>query len=322
MQNQASKFGWKKWRDDCLVLPLCSNGPGIGNWSRDSSFVVVFFCILDVGPITHAFSFGDKGLDKFAAMELQSFKAQVGNLTAYGGGDHPEYALAAMLAALNYSFIDVDGFPFMLMNNNSELVVITDATSLEEELQETVITRAEEQGVSIHFILSDHDYFGFRSYEVYNDIADQTGGVIYRDVASAWSILKFYTKFSKSDMRRKRSLLSGDFNISVSMFTHFFRVSTLTRDISSGMASIIKPDGTSDTADITDYVMIYIVNRPLPGTYIFSIGSTVNEHLIRQDTALDLSLFYLDSNFTYSSPKPLPGCEFPCRSCLFALGSF
>lgn len=264
--------------------------------------------IPDVGPITHTFTFGGDALDDVITMELKNFEEQVRNLRAYGGGDYPEYALAAMIAAMNYSFIDEYGEKFIPLDLHSELVVITDATSLQEELQSTVIRTAKEQGVSISFILSDHDYSGFRSYEVYIDIATETGGVIYRDVQSTWSILRFYDELIYSEERKKRSVPSGDLNVSVSMLTHFLRVSTLTLSL-SGTASITKPDGTRDTANITDSVMIYIETHPLPGTYLFSIGSTVDEHLIRQDTALDLSLFYLDRNFTYSSPKPLPGCE-------------
>ena len=211
-----------------------------------------------------------------------------------------------MLEAMDYSFIDEYGELFRPMDFNSELVVITDATSLQEELQETVIGRAKAQGVSIHFILSD-----IGSYGVYSDIARETKGVIYRDVASAWSILRFYDELTDLDERKKRSLPSVNLSVHVSMFTHFLRVSTLTQSLLSGTAHITKPDSTNDTANITDNVMIYIDNRPLPGTYVFSVGSTVNEHLIRQDTALDLSLFYLNRNLTYSSPKPLPGCEFP-----------
>lgn len=141
-------------------------------------------------------------------------------------------------------------------------------------------------------------------------LARETGGIVYRGHESTWSILSFYDELIDPGKRKKRALPSGDLTVRVSIFTHFLRVSTLTRKLSSGRARITKPDGTSDTANITSNVMIYNENHPLPGTYVFYIGSIVDEHLIRQDTTLDLSLFYFNSNFTYSSLKPLPGCEF------------
>lgn len=118
----------------------------------------------DVGPINHTSTFGEGALDEVAATELLNFEARVRGLTATGGGDYPEYSLAAMLAVMSYSFIDQYGELFRPMDYNSELVVITDAPSLQEELEETVTRRAKEQGVSIHFILSDNHYEGYGVY--------------------------------------------------------------------------------------------------------------------------------------------------------------
>lgn len=263
--------------------------------------------ITDVGPITHAFAIGDEELDAVTSMDLQNFEAAVRNLRATGGGDYPEYALGAMLAALNYSFIDVDGYPFTPMDYDSELVVITDATSLQPELEETVIEMAMDQFVSIHFILPDHDYDG---YAVYSNIAMATGGTVYRDDQSTWSILKFHERLSGSGKRKKRSTSPRDLTVQVSMFTRTLRVSTLTRSLSSGTAHITTPDKMIETATIESNVMIYIKSHPLPGTYVFRLGAVVNEHLIRQDISLDVSLFYLDKDFTVSSPKPLLACKY------------
>jgi hypothetical protein len=266
------------------------------------------FITVDVGPITHAFTYGEDALDELAAMRLEEFEARVRGLFASGGGDYPEYALAAMLAAMDYSSIDEYGEMFTPMSYGSELVVITDATSLQEELEDMVVDKAKAQGVSIHFILSDHDYLGFRTYSVYNNIADKTEGTVYRNIHSTWSILKFFDELSGStDKRRKRSEVA-ELTIDVSIFTHFLRVSTLTRHLHTGTVNITKPDGTLETADITSNVMIYIDAHPLPGMYRF--GVQPDEHLVRQDTILDLSLFYLNSNYTTSSPNPLPGCEY------------
>ena len=125
----------------------------------------------DVGPITHAFTAGEV---------TDNFEAAVRGLTANGGGDYPEYAFSAMLEALEYSFIDEYGELFTPMHFNSEMIVITDATSLLPHLGNTVIETAKAQGVSIHFILN------YVPGSYYADIADETGGIIYEESVSLY----------------------------------------------------------------------------------------------------------------------------------------
>lgn len=258
--------------------------------------------ITDIGDPVHAFTSG--GTSERVVNELQKFEAAVNDLTAYGGGDHPEYALGAMLEALEYSFRDEYNETFVPMSYNSEMIVITDATSKEETLEMDVIEKAQEQDVSIHFILVR----GVSSYGIYRNIARETGGTVYSADQSTWSILRFLEPESETK-RRKRSAPSGDFSVHVSVFTHTLRVSILTVRLSTGRAYITAPDKTLETASIENNVMIYIKSRPKPGIYLFSIGDALDEDIVEQDISLDISFFYIDTNSAKSSRSPPPACK-------------
>lgn len=260
------------------------------------------FFVIGVDPITFTYTKGRVLID------LQEFEDAVNDLRAYDGGDHAEYAFSAMLAALDYSYYDsVYNETFTPMEYNSSMIVITDATSKVPELRGTVINRANEQEVSINFILSGGS--SLKSY--YEDVANGTGGIIYQDAPTSWSIINFHNELTESESERKRRSAIDDFNsVSVSRFTYALQVSILA-STSHGAVSIILPDGSVESADIEDNVIIYLKNKPLPGQYFFSIDEAlVEEFLVRQDISLDISLFYLDLNFTSASPTPLTACKF------------
>ena len=75
------------------------------------------FNFVDVGPVIHVIT---SGMDNNVVLEqLQRFKTAVNNLRAVHGGDFPEYALDAMLAALDYSTTDDLGNSFQPMHHHS-----------------------------------------------------------------------------------------------------------------------------------------------------------------------------------------------------------
>lgn len=274
--------------------------------------IIIILCNADdhVGPISHVFTGGE--YTETVISNLQSFEEAVKSLSANGGGDYPEYSLRAMLDALNYSFDDqYDEEPFQPMSHGSEMIVLTDATSKEEELERTVIEKAKEQEVSINFIRSNDNREGFDSYSVYVNIARETNGVDYVDNSFAWSILQFHTKFMEKEEpeRRKRSTIPGELTVTVSRLTYFLHVLTLSTSLNSGTAHVTTPEGTVEDVDIEKSVMIYLKPNPTPGMYTFRIGAEIDHVLIDKDTSLDASIFYLDSNFTESSLKPLQECK-------------
>ena len=235
---------------------------------------------------------------------LKIFEAAVRGLNASGGGDNPEYAFSAMLEALKYSFIDEYGELFTPMHYNSEMIVITDATSKLPELRSTVIQTAKEQGVRIHFILNTV------SSSYYADVADETGGITYDESVTSWSILNFYNRLSAAGSvpGRKRRSSPNEVLVSVSRFVYRLSVSILAGP-ASGTVQVTLPNGEVESAAIRENVMIYLKSNPLPGHYLFSAGVSVQDVLIEQDTTIDVGLLYLDNNFTVSSPSPLPACK-------------
>ena len=236
---------------------------------------------------------------------LINFEAAIRGLHAHAGGDYPEYAFSAMLQALNYSFIDEYNEIFTPMHFNSEMIVLTDATSKLPELRSDVIQTAQEQNVTINFILS-----GALLHSYYEDVANETGGIVYEDHPASWSILNFHSKHSETGSvlgRKKRSSLDEVF-VSVSRFVYRLLVSILVGH-PSGTVKITLPNGEVESADIEANIMIYLKSDPLPGHYLFSAGVFVEDVLIEQDTTIDVGLLYLDNNFTVSSPSPPPACK-------------
>ena len=213
----------------------------------------------DVGPITHTVT---SGLNNTLVLsQLRQFEAAVNGLTANGGHDYAEYALDAMLAALNYSFVDEFG-PFIPMGTNSKMVVITDATSKNPQLEGTVIERARRQGVSIHFILGDYTYSRLQSYTIYSNIAAQAGGIVYTDSHSTWSVINFYLGLSTAGLvgRKKRSapsLRPTQISFNVSTFASSLRLTTYSTRLEFGTASIMTPRNNTRTVNIEDSVLLY-----------------------------------------------------------------
>ena len=262
--------------------------------------------ITDVGPLIHAFTSGEN--NALILDQLNQFEAAVNNLTADGGGDHAEYALDAILAGLRYSVIDEYGNAFTPMSRNSKMVVITDAPSKNTDLDQLVIDTARRQGVSIHFILSRF------TNAVYSNIASQTGGNVYSDSHSTWSIVNFQLGLPSvvpvpTGKRKRSAPRPTHVSFSVSLFTSSFRVSTYTPLLRSGSVNITTPNGV-ESANVEDNVLLYLRSDPTAGNYSINLGTVADRVVIQQDVSLDISLIYTDSSSTNSALNPPPACKF------------
>ena len=252
--------------------------------------------------------------------QLRRFEAAVNNLRAVHGGDFPEYALDAMLAALDYSITDDLGNSFQLMHYHSRMVVITDATSKNPDLEATVINRARQQGVAIHFILSDDSRL--HNYTTYDNIARQTGGHIYLNHHSRWSVINFQLGIptsGPSGRKRRSSLVFPVFerSFNVSLFTTSLAVSTYSigeDDIlgvyTSGLR-MTSERGMTSLASLTaiDHVGLYVTRAPTAGNYTVTTTTELEEVVIRQDISMDISIVYMDTAATNFSIHPPPACE-------------
>ncbi len=81
------------------------------------------------------------------------------------------------------------------MTPGSQIVVITDASSKQLELNKTIIQEAKDREVCIHFFLSDS-----RASEdgIFKNIADETHGT-YIDTYDDWHLNKFINAYSSCD---------------------------------------------------------------------------------------------------------------------------
>ena len=276
----------------------------------ESLKVLLFFVhILDVHPIIHAFTSGED--NEIVLRELENFEAEVRSLRASGGGDLAEYANRGMLEALDYTIIE-DGWPFSPMQKDSQLIVITDAPSKEPELKNTIINKANEQGVSINFVLSR------LNDQHYEDVARETCGVVYDDHHTTWDLVHqhFREKLcAQNQNRRKRSPppSSPTFSVDVSVFTYRLRVSTLTPSIREGVAHVTLPNKITENVPILDSVMLYLRSNPQAGSYAFSVGTVISEVIVDQDIGLVANMLFLNDNFTKASFHPPPACK--CYRC-------
>ena len=267
--------------------------------------------IAGVGPVTHVLFKSETEVQ-----DLITFKERLGSLYAHGGGDHEEYALSAMMKALEYSFIDDFGDVFTPMHKKSAMVVLTDAGSKLEGLEHRVIFKAIDQGVSISFMTPGY----LSTYSVYSNISRRTGGVhVIANNPRSWNLTNFITEFSKEPPKMKchskRSISSissslETFSVNVSRFTYSLKVSVLSRSIRSGTIRITLPDMTTETTLIEDHVMTYLKTDPPAGRYGFGIRERGNEVSVQQQVALDVSFLYMNSMSTIASVAPPPACEF------------
>ena len=257
-------------------------------------------------PIIHAFTSGED--NELVLKELEDFEAAVRSLGASGGGDYAEYANRGMLEALNYTIIE-DGWPFSPMQEDSQIIVITDAPSKEPELKDIVIRKANEQGVAINFILPRLDD------NCYEKIAEDTCGVVYDDDYTTWDLVHqhFREKICKYDRRKKRSAVPSPptLSVDVSVFTYRLRVSALIPTTRNGVANVTLPNKTVEAVPIRDSVMLYLRSNPPAGSYGFSIGAVIGELMVNQDIGLVANILFLNKNLTKASFNPPPACKFP-----------
>ena len=97
-------------------------------------------------------------------IELEQLLNATNSLRAYDGGDHSERQFRALLAILSLMG------PVMIPG--SEIVLLTDASSHDADLEDDVITKANSMEVCISFYLS------YTEFEPYTTIATQTGGTV------------------------------------------------------------------------------------------------------------------------------------------------
>ncbi len=275
---------------------------------------VCLFCCADTGPATVAF------VDEVG--DLHNFVSNVRSLNAYGGGNCPEYALDAILETLQLSDPDVPGVT--LLSEGSQIIVLTDAGTLNPGLADRVISVATDLGVCIHFIYP-RGCCCANGHEIYERIADETGG-IYTDTlrnGNSVDILEEFVRLyratpcSTTISRRKRQADSGYSGYSRCHTLHITSLASILRlVVQTDQPQVIvrKASGTTVTIDVTLQYASLSESKPEQGVWLACVESGTFRYTAKAVIDIDVIVSYLieepdAADGVVASSVPPPACK-------------
>ena len=240
-----------------------------------------------------------KRYDSYELEELNELKTDVEALYAHGGGDCPELGMEGILRALSLS------------NENSHIIVLTDATSLDYDKKDDVISTAQLLNVKVHFFFSnDYGCYG-DGFPHYTEVQTATGGVHVTSIESFSSLSLFITELDST--ASKRSIRSTDFYSSDTCQTFNISIFTIKFELvirqNSAYVEIYDPLGHNvENRHISDDLTGYVSNKN-PRTGCWRIcEKTPSEFTLTKKDILDFSVdFYQDGH--YSSAIPMAGMQ-------------
>ena len=251
----------------------------------------VLYNYIGVGDITYA--------STESVLDLIELYRNLEDLEASGGGDTPEYSLDAMLKALKFSVYDDSGTLLVkVMNEGSQMILITDATSKHQILEPNVIEMANELGVCIHvFVTESGDPGG-----LYQRITVGTSGTLVTPFSN-WDIATFASSYKNSPCsfelgRKKRAAIGSTSRC------HSFQISELSilfRFSGNTDSSVIltRPSGTTiEVLGGTEKVAVHSERHPEPGEWLACLSSGDLVYSVDQDYSLDATLGYLKKTDT------------------------
>ena len=262
---------------------------------------------------------------------MKEFYDKVKGLRAYKGGDGPEYALDAMLKALNYNVSDDNGVSSDLMISGSQIVVITDAPSKNPNITQDVIKAANDKGVCIHFVVADSYYD--TDDGVYQRVADETTGTLVSPI-SGWEIATFTSSYRDSPCRHSPVPRSSQQKRAapISSRCHSFHISQLTLLMKfSGQArstiTITRPSGSTVTVNVSNDFAVHSEPHPEAGEWLACVSHGTLEIFVNQVFSLDATVLYLKEKsaagaLPVASVSPPTECKCDIIfGCLFILSS-
>ena len=198
-----------------------------------------------------------------------------------------------------------------LSNENSHIIVLTDASCLDCEKKAQIIPTAQSLNVKIHFFFSGGGCGG-DDFADYREVQSATGGVHVTSIESFSSLSLFIIELDSTES--KRSIRSTDLYLSRACQTFNISVFTIKFELvinqNSASAKIYDPMGHSvESRHISDDLSGYVSNGdPRSGSWRIcnvdeKIPSTFT--LTKKDT-LDFSVDYYQDGH-YSSAIPIAG---------------
>ena len=257
------------------------------------------------------------------ANELQDFFKVFQNLTANGGGDYEEYALHAILKALQETDT-VFGGEYLIPGSHA--IVITDAPSkCGHCLADYVIREAQENKVCIHFFLSDDP----TSDGVYTNISNGTHGTVINSFEE-WQLANFVASYQDNPCiysssepvtvlsgRRKRETLShiliprattDSRNFNVTHLAEFLRLSFRADDGST--VTVTRPDGTRSTRTVVSgSSALFTEHLPQQGRWTATVNRGTLDVTISQQITLDTTIVYKSAGLNGTVSIPPPACK-------------
>ena len=278
---------------------------------------VVYPCLTGIPAATIATTYN--GIE--SVRELEELSRQTESLIAYSGGDGPERQFRALLTILMLR----DSYGLEVMIPGSEIVLLTDYTSHDPELENDIIAKARELKVCISFYLSDV------TWEPYTRIAAQTGGAIvnsirresfrhFDDNHDYGQCARFYDLETLTPVigkRKKRSAATPSFT--TEQRCHYFTTSSFTTSLtvqgytSQPIMIVTRPD--SEVVRVTNNFegnKIYRDTDPIPGQYSVCVESgTLTISLDITDSMSSIFQFLVPTGDSISlNNSPPPACKF------------
>ena len=268
---------------------------------------VLCFCV-GVGPIVVGYTDYEYNVES-----LIKFYSVLDNLDIImnSGGDGPEYALYAMLKGLQKQ----DDKGRNIVDNGSQMVVITDARSKQPDLKSEVISEANNREVCIHFFVSNS--YGL-SDGIYQDIANKTSGTLVYPY-ELWKIAAFTQSYKdqpcrhlvKSRRREKRqapAIPSPCQSFNVSDFSILLK---LTINASTGKnVTLTRPNNTTRSTIVgAENLALLSEVYPMSGQWKACVSSGTVQVFAANSIALHITVMYVSSRNMVSSLPP-PSCKY------------
>ncbi len=225
--------------------------------------------------------------------ERLSFYSNVTALKAISdsGGDIHEYALDAMLDALQFTVKEED-IEEKLLWPGTQMIVLTDAPSKNKDLKYNVTEMTQQESIYIHFFVSYHPLLD----GVYQEIADKTEGTLV-NLNSNFT----YSTFIASYKNRKCEIFIKEPQKQAAPMCTSFLVSQLASLFKfSGKAIdiIILTSPSGKSVNITSMGGVALHTEPIPefGEWQACTKSGIIEVSAAVDIQIDATIIYLEGS--------------------------
>ena len=250
------------------------------------------------------------------------------------GGDCREYSYEAIIWALGHQSKRHRVPLTHTLYPTSHIIVLTDAPPkgdimTRKSLRETIITKAKQLEINIHFFLPRETFNCLKDYpdgvEEFTDMANATNGIV---IDSGYKFLDFMSSYMQRDskslpvVRQKR-------DVTVEQKCYTFLVSDLSRHILLNFAAktrqktitVTKPDNSTEEISLThlhgsDKLASVLEPKPQAGEWRVCVeeGSL---KILDETTRISVDftvLYYAQSNeqHAYLTPLQPPGCKLGC----------